>query len=102
MKESLPRVPGKHILACCDCVVHSELQVGARLIKNSMTYFTFIFPLGGWWSKRMFIKEHRTQQVEIQISSQYHLDFQEFLEVLPFGYKAPWLYEFFAKFISSS
>lgn len=45
MKESLPQVPGKHILACCDCVVHSELQVGARLIKNSMTYFTFIFPL---------------------------------------------------------
>lgn len=47
MKESLPQVPGKHILACCDCVVHSKLQVGAQLIKNSMTDFTFIFPCGG-------------------------------------------------------
>lgn len=49
----------------------------------------------------VFSERHRAQQVEFGISSRYYLDFQEFLEILPFGRSTPQPSELFAKFTSS-
>lgn len=102
-KESLPpsggnSPPGNTSLpTSCGCVEHSRPQDRAQLMKSFMIGFTFIFPKG-----MKQIMKHKTQPVEIGVYSWYYLDFQEFLEVLPFGHNAPWLYDLFAKFISSS